>query len=499
MLPEIVRAAASNFENKIAIDCENGVSLSYKNLDIISDEVSGALLKRGLVEGSIVLLSIPTSIEYLIIYIAASKIGVITAGVNPRLKAPERESICEITEPDLVIATSELLDGISTDTSVEIIELAENRERLLTGLRVDSFQPKELEENLDRPVCVCFTSGSTGTPKGALFTNKELLAIQKMDTEGVWGSGGHLVLSTAFAHVGSMTKLPWQLSKGVTLHTLDRWKAQKVMNLVETHRISAIAGVSAQIALLLKVENFENYDLSCVKAIVAGGGPSPPSLVIKAKENFNAPYSIRYSSTESGGIGLATSLEASMEESLYTIGKPRLGVRAKILDEEGHLVKTGEVGELFLKTPSSMNSYWHDSENTRKFLLDGWLKTEDLARQDDQGLFRLAGRTNEMFIRGGYNVYPQEVESVLSAHPKIEQMVLIPKPHHTLGEVGVAFVVPARSEESPTLDDLLQFGKEKLAKYKLPEEISIIDELPLKNGFKIDRSFLKNSFLTGKE
>ena len=112
------------------------------------------------------------------------------------------------------------------------------------------------------------------------------------------------------------------------------------------------------------------------------------------------------------------------------------------------------------------------------------------------GLFRLAGRTNEMFIRGGYNVYPQEVESVLSTHPKIEQMVLIPKPHNTLGEIGVAFVVPSRSEESPTLDDLVEFGKEKLAKYKLPEEISIIDELPLKNGFKIDRSFLKNSFLT---
>ena len=499
MLPEIVRAAASNFENEIAIDCDNSISLSYKDLDIISDEVSGALLRRGLIEGSIILLSLPTSIEYLIVYIAASKIGVITAGVNPRLQAPERESIFEITEPDLVIATSELLDGIPIDASVEIIELAESSEKLLTGLRIDSFSQKKLEENLDRPVCVCFTSGSTGTPKGALFTNKELLAIQKMDTEGVWGSGGHLVPSTAFAHVGSMTKLPWQLSKGVTLHILDRWKAQRVMQLVETHHISAIAGVSAQIALLLKVENFENYDLSCVKAIVAGGGPSPPSLVIAAKENFDAPYSIHYSSTESGGIGLATSLEASMEESLYTIGKPRSGVQAKILDEEGCLVETGEVGELFLKTPSSMNSYWRDSENTRKFLVNGWLKTEDLARKDEMGLFRLAGRTNEMFIRGGYNVYPQEVESVLSTHPKIEQMVLIPKPHQTLGQIGVAFVVPSPTEETPTLDDLVEFGKEKLAKYKLPEEISIIDELPLKNGFKIDRSFLKNSFLTGND
>ena len=214
----------------------------------------------------------------------------------------------------------------------------------------------------------------------------------------------------------------------------------------------------------------------------------------RAKNNFNAPYSIRYSSTESGGIGLATSLEASVEESLYTIGKPRPGVQAKILDEDGNLVENGEVGELFLKTPSSMNSYWHDSKNTKKFLVDGWLKTEDLARKDEEGLFRLAGRTNEMFVRGGYNVYPQEVESVLSSHPKIEQMVLIPKPHDTLGQTGVAFVVPSHSEENPTLEDLVEFGKDKLAKYKLPEEISIISELPLKNGFKIDRSSLKNLF-----
>jgi len=494
MLPEIVKTAASDFKDKTALDCEGTISVSYEELDRISDEVSGALLKRGLVEGSLILLSLPTSIEYLIAYIAASKIGVITAGINPRFKAPERESICEIAEPDLVITTTELSHGISTDIPVEIIEIAENKEKLFTRLRVNSFQPKKLKENLDRPVCVCFTSGSTGTPKGALFTNKELIAIQKMDTEGVWGTGGHLIPSTAFAHVGSMTKLPWQLSLGVTLHVLDRWKAQRVLQLVETHRISAIAGVSAQIALLLKVKNFKNYDLSCVKAIVAGGGPSPPSLVLRARETFNAPYSIRYSSTESGGIGLATSLEASMEESLYTIGKPRSGVQAKILDEDGRLVKTGEIGELFLKTPSSMNSYWHDSENTKKFLVDGWLKTEDLARMDDKGLFRLAGRTNEMFIRGGYNVYPQEVESVLSTHPKIEQMVLIPKPHTTLGQIGVAFVVPAQSEGNLTLDDLVEFGKDKLAEYKLPEEINIINEMPLKNGFKIDRSLLKNLF-----
>ena len=492
MLPEIVKTSAKNFADETAIECEKGITLSYQELDEISDEVAGGLLQRGLREGSFLLLSMPTSIEYLLAYIAASKIGAISAGINPRLKALERKSISEIAEPDLIVATDELTAGIPTDMSFEIIKISENKDKILQELRLKAFQSERLERNSGRPVCVCFTSGSTGTPKGALFTNKQLLAIEKMDTSSAWGSGGHLVPSTAFAHVGSMTKLPWQLSQGVTLHILDRWKADKVLKLVEKHQIPSIAGVSAQIALLLNVEGFKNYDFSCVKAIVAGGGPSPPSLVRKAKESFDAPYSIRYSSTESGGIGLATSLEASEEESLYTIGKPRPGVQAKILNEEGQPVEAGEVGELFLKTPSAMDSYWHDASNTEKFLNDGWLKTEDLARENTQGFFQLAGRTSEMFIRGGYNVYPQEVESVLNDHPKIEQLVIAPKPHPTLGEIGVAFVVPKESKDVCALDELIEFGKEKLAGYKLPEEIKIVDELPLKNGFKIDRLLLKN-------
>ena len=492
MLPGIVQTAAAIYKDKTALECVSGFTVSYQDLDRVSDEVAGSLLRKGLREGSLLLLSLPASVEYLIIFIAASKIGAITTGINPRLKSTERKSICEIAEPDLVIATTELLDGIPSDISVETVEISDNLEKLLSMMRVRSFKPEVLREDPNRPVCVCFTSGSTGTPKGALFTNNQLAAIQRMDTAGVWGTDGHIVPSTAFAHVGSMTKLPWQLSLGITLHILERWNASKILQLTEKYRISAVAGVSAQIALLLKVNDFQNYDLSSVKAIVAGGGASPPSLVRRAKENFNAPYSIRYSSTESGGIGLATSLEASEEESLYTIGKPRPGVQAKILDENGHPVEKGEVGELYIKTPSSMDSYWHDSANTKKFLKDGWLRTQDLARNDDQGFFRLAGRTNEMFIRGGYNVHPQEVESVLSSHPKIEQMVLVPKLHPTLGEIGVAFIVPTSPEEILTLDELTDFGKDKIADYKMPTEIKIVDAIPLKNGFKIDRSVLKD-------
>ena len=499
MLPQIVKDANKRFGERIAIENESSLTLTYKELDKISDEVTWGLSQKGLKEGSLLLLSIPSGIEYLLLYIAAAKLGIITAGINPRLKKTERLSITEASGPDLILATEDLTDGIPNDYKVEILYIAEDASTLLKSFRSSGHEPPELKQNVDRPVCICFTTGSTGLPKGALFTNSQLIAIKEMDTGGIWGGDGHLVPGTALPHVGSMTKIPWQIFSGTTFHLLDRWRPDSLLSLIEKHRISAVAGVSAQIALLLKTEKFDSYDLNCVKAIVAGGGPSSLSLVNRAQKKFNAPYSIRYSSTESGGIGLATPFNSSDEEDFSTIGKPRDGVKAQIRDQENRTLNTNEIGELWLKTPSAMNSYWNDPENTKKTLLNGWLKTGDLARIDEQGRYCLTGRTTEMYIRGGYNVYPQEVESVLSSHTDIEQLVIVPKPHPILGEIGVAFVVLSTPHASIGVDILKSYGREELADYKLPEEVVIMNKLPLNSGHKIDRKTLSehNIFKTG--
>jgi acyl-coenzyme A synthetase/AMP-(fatty) acid ligase len=160
---------------------------------------------------------------------------------------------------------------------------------------------------------------------GRMFANRQLEAIAEMDRGGAWGEGGHLIPGTALAHVGAMTKLGWQLAAGTTLHLVDRWKAGDVLDLVDRFRIPAITGVAAQVALMLDDPSFDDHDFDCVQAIVVGGGPSPPDLVTAARRKFGAPYSNRYSSTESGGIGLATALDANDEEALHTVGRPRPG------------------------------------------------------------------------------------------------------------------------------------------------------------------------------
>ncbi|HEY5154828.1 MAG TPA: fatty acid--CoA ligase family protein, partial [Acidimicrobiales bacterium] len=157
---------------------------------------------------------------------------------------------------------------------------------------------------------------------------------------------------------------------------------------------------------------------------------------------------------------------------------------------DGAPVAPGEVGELCLRSPTQFRGYWHDPEATAATLRDGWIHTGDLARIDAAGCVRLAGRAKEMFIRGGYNVYPLEVEAVLASHPAVAEVVIAPRPDPVMGEIGVAVVVPRPGRPLPTLDDLRGFGGERLSTHKLPEVIRIVDAVPLTPMQKVDRAAL---------
>ena len=211
----------------------------------------------------------------------------------------------------------------------------------------------------------------------------------------------------------------------------------------------------------------------------------------EARERFGAGYSIRYSSTESGGVGLGTDPGAPDEEALHTIGRPRPGVEARVADEQDRPVADGEVGELQLRSPAVMDGYWNDPAATAAALApDRWLRTGDLARVDGSGCFVLAGRRTDMFIRGGYNVFPLEVEAVLADHPDVAGVAVAPRPDQVMGEVGVAVVVPADPGRPPTLASLRDHAGGRLARHKLPEDLVVVDRLPLTTVSKVDRAAL---------
>ncbi len=292
--------------------------------------------------------------------------------------------------------------------------------------RVDGYVPDLLPHDDARTVAIVFTSGTTGVPKGASFGERQLRAVLESELGDAWAADGHILSGTQFAHVGFMLRLHTYLAMNTTLCLMDRWRAADALALIERYAMPAVNGVSAQIALMLQVPEFDDFDLSSVRRIVTGGGPSTPDLVDEAMRRFGAPYTTRYSMTESGGMGTATGIDASDTERYHTVGRPRPGLELRI-GRHDESISPGDIGEVCVRGPSVMSGYWADRASTDETIIAGWLHTGDLGRIDEQGCLRLAGRSKEMYIRGGYNVYPQEVEAVLSTHPAVRAIVIVPR------------------------------------------------------------------------
>jgi len=497
-LAATVPEAARRFGDTPALVAAGGWSVTYAELDALSDEAAAALAARGVGEGDVVALVLPSTPDYVVAYAAIAKLGAITTGVNPRYTAAERAAVLDVAAPRLVLTTAELEPGIADTTDRIVIAPADASYRLLDDLRrgFELQQPSPLADRDDpeRLVTIIFTSGTTGTPKGAMFGNRELAAITASDVGDKWGGGGSMLAATQFAHVGFMTKLPWYLRLGTTTYLLDRWRAHDVLQLVHDHAMTSIGGVAPQVALMLRDPAFDSFDFTAVKTIIMGGALSPPALVQEARSRFGAAYSIRYSSTESGGVGTATAFDAVDDEAFFTVGRPRGDVEIEIRDANDEQEPDGTVGEICLRSSSMMRGYWRDPATTATTLRDGWLHTGDLGFMDERGCLRLAGRQKEMFIRGGYNVYPLEVEAVLASHPAVADVAVIPREDPLMGEIGVAVVVPRDHADPPDLDDLRAFAGERLTSYKLPEAIELVSALPLTAMQKVDRGALRHQF-----
>ena len=500
MLTEALLRAAHDFGSRAAFVTPAGRPLSFEHLEQAAQEVAAGLLERGFGEGSVVALLLPSDVDYVAIYLGAARIGAVTAGVNPLLTPAEVTGCLDTLHADLVVVDPRLAHLVERGTAqrVEILESSADADAAAAAaaaggsIRSPSRGSQPIvphDDDDERPVCICFTSGSTGAPKAAWFASRQLRAVAEIDSSGEWGAG-HGLSSTHMAHVGFMTKLPWMLASGRTTHLLERWSTGAALELVSRHRMAAVNGVAPQIALMVRHPLSTKLDFSAVRAVVAGGAASAPDLVRTARKRFGAPYSIRYSSTESGGVGLATALDADDDEACHSVGRPRPGVEAEIRTGDGVPLDPGHTGEMWMRSPAVMSGYWRDPAASAGALVDGWLRTGDLASVDERGLYRLAGRTTEMYIRGGYNVYPMEVEGVLQSHPEVQEAAVLGRPDEVMGEIGLAVVVPRDRANPPTLEQLRAFGSATLARHKLPEALELVDALPRNSAGKIDRRWL---------
>jgi acyl-CoA synthetase (AMP-forming)/AMP-acid ligase II len=498
---DVLRAAAvANADVEAYVEPSTGGSprrqLTFAQWDRSADGVAGLLAGVGVGRGSVVALLLPSSIDYMVCYAAATRLGAIVSGINLRLGEREVRSILERTRP----AVSVVDRGAAPPPGPAGVVV--DRSQLRAAM--DGPPPPALP-GLQRsdPVTVVWTSGTTGLPKGAVFDHAGLAAVAA-GTDVLSQPGDRRLSPLPFAHVGSMTRTWDEIANGITtVITPTPWRADETIRIIADERITVAQGVPTQWALVLAHPDLDGVDTSSLRVAGTGASRVPAELVAAIRERFGVPVVVRYTSTEAS-LGTGTVPGDPDEVVATSVGRPVPGVALQLVGDDGRPVPADEVGRVRLRSAAVMRGYWGgpptgpgaeglvlDHAATRSVLADdGWLTTGDFGMVGDDGCLRLVGRANELYIRGGYNVYPAEVEGALGGHPAVAQVAVVGAPDPVLGEIGVAFVVPA--EGGPRDGDLLlaelrRRARDTLADYKAPDRIVVVDGLPLTSMMKVDK------------
>jgi acyl-CoA synthetase (AMP-forming)/AMP-acid ligase II len=471
-------------------------SLSFAEWDRAADGVAGYLAECGVMKGDVVCVMLPSSIDYAVLYAALLRLGAITSGINPRMGAAEVTSILDRAAPVLVVG-----DGVLAPPVPAPVRLVDRAD---IAAAWDQEPPGQWPELMATdPVAVVWTSGTTGRPKGALFDHSNLAAVAR-GTDVLSQPGDRRLSPLPFAHVGYMTRAWDEIANAITtVITPTPWRADEAVRIIASERVTVAQGVPTQWSLMLASAELGDADLRALRVAGTGAARMASATVAEVRQRFGVPVVVRYTSTESS-LGTGTTLTSTDEEVATTVGRPVAGVELAIVDDEGELVAPGSVGHVLLRSAAAMRGYWArgpgrgrtteqliDHEATAAVLTeDGWLTTGDFGFRTPEGNLQLTGRAHERYIRGGYNVYPAEVEDVLTLHPTVARAAVIGIPDEVLGEVGVAVVV-AREGAAPDLLDLRSHCTRQLADYKAPDALVLVDELPLTPMMKVDPKRLR--------
>jgi acyl-CoA synthetase (AMP-forming)/AMP-acid ligase II len=451
---------------------EPGARISFAEWIERARAVAAQFLELGVDKGDVVALWLPSGIDYATCHAAAAMIGAITTGLNPRLGPREIESILSRADPSLVVADERL--GAIPAGGRRVLPRAS-----MSAAPVHGDLPA-VELNPRDPVSLIFTSGTTGLPKGAVY-DAAGLAAGAMSAGVMSAPFDRRLTSTPFAHAGYMFKLWDQLTWGTTLVVPPApWSAAGMFDVLRTERITVAGAVPTQWAKLLEIEGVGRESLAHLRIGVVATAPASPELVRRVRQRFGVPLVVRYAMTECPTI-CGTAPDDPPEIQSATVGRPAAGMEVRV--DDGGVVE--------VRGPCVMRGYWRNPVLTAEVLRAGWLRTGDIGTLDGNGYLSIVGRTGDMYIRGGYNVHPVEVERVLAAHPDVKEAVVVGRSAPVIGEIGVAFVVPIDPRNPPTLQELRAWVSRQLADYKAPDDVVVVDALPLTAMLKPDRAALR--------
>src|SRR3954469_6738609 len=470
-------AAVADDPDHPAVKLDDAV-LSYGALDAAVARCAGLLRARGLGPGDRVGLQMPNVPYFPIVYYGVLRLGAVVVPMNPLLKDREVAYYLSDSGAKLMVAWhgfAEAARGGSEQAGAECI-VAEpgGFDELLGGAEPVAEAADRAD---DDPAVIIYTSGTTGAPKGAMLTHANLAAGAEVGRDLVDADRDSVTVATLpLFHVFGMNSIMNVTVRAHGLMTLvPRFEPGKVLEIIERDKVTTFGGVPTMYTALLHHPERDRFDTSSLDLCVSGGSALPVEVLRGFDEAFGAKVLEGYGLSET--TGMASFNLPDRERKPGSIGLPVGGTEIKVVDNHDEEVAQGEPGEVVMRGPFVMSGYWERDDATAEVMRGGWFHTGDIATVDEEGYFFIVDRKKDLIIRGGYNVYPREIEEVLYEHPAVREAAIVGVEHAELGEeVGAAIAL--KPGKDATVDELRAFVKERVAAYKYPRRVWIVDDLP---------------------
>lgn len=510
LLFDVIKYGKENFYNRDAVVFKHN-RLTYGQLEGAVKRFASALAGYGIRKGDRIALLLPTSLNFLTCWLGASALGAITVGLNVRYRESELSYMLEQSSPRILVVMPEFgganLLEIVEKVRPEALEkiVVDNDHSVRDYCTLDEFTERWAPKGQDMPAemispddgsFIIYTSGTTGKPKAALLTSRSILSMCRSLGKAMAVSPSDRMLNALpLNHVGGATILAINaLMHGATLILQDSFNPEAYARAIEEEKVTLAGGVPTMLAILLSSGLHKKADLSSLRLVVYGGSPAPPVLLESLKKELNCTIMGCYGLTEVSGFCTATGLHDSAEKVLSTVGRVMEGVEFKVVDQSGSPVGEGEAGELLVRSDIVIPGYYTGPGKVDPCKDEGgWLHTGDIALADRDGYISIVGRVKEMYITGGYNVYPPEIEDCLCQHPGVLLAAVIGVSDQVFGEVGKAFILPKPGAEL-TPEMLAAYCRGKLADYKVPRSFVMVSSFPMTPLGKIRKSELKEMF-----
>ena len=505
-IPALIKHQAENLGSKPAL-ISDYETLSFLELDNLSTNIATHLIDLNILPGDRVAIWAPNMNEWVLAAIAIHKVGGVLVPINTRMKGKEAAYILNNSE-------SKILFSVNTFLGTDYFQLLENEDLpyLKYQISLDETEAKDskisfstlkdktvdvqLPEVIETDMAdIIFTSGTTGKPKGVISTHLQNIKVFDYWSTyiGLNESDRYLIVNPFFHTFGYKAGWLAALMRGVTAYPCPIFDADKIIQTINKEKISMLPGPPTLYQSILNSQLIETMDISSLRLGVTGAASIPIQLIKDMKETLGFETVITaYGLTESTGVVTMCTPNDDYETIATTSGCAIADVEVKCVDQNNKVVPAGEPGEILVRGYNITQGYFNNPEATQEAIdTDGWLHTGDIGILDSNGYIKITDRSKDMFIVGGFNAYPAEIENILCDHPAISQAAVIGIEDERMGEVAKAFVL-LKPNQDLDADSLLQWSKDNMANYKVPREVEFVRELPTNAAGKIMKYLLKD-------